>query len=245
MLNISEIVQNKINSMIENETLKKEIENTIEKEIISQIRDSISCYDVRDIFGKKIKQEVSETIEQISFKGYANLVVEQIKQAVNANAQKILTDEVMQYFNDLYLPNEDKVLTVKELFNKYTEMAKNSLEDTSEEVYSYMNVQKYKPSFLTYSKWVKIFVSLNDEYKEEDSKTYEIELLNISGEENKYKIVSIYEEKRRTKDLTERLKFGYLDSFERFLMRAYFNKTVFEIKESDFDTYENLVYSWD
>lgn len=95
------------------------------------------------------------------------------------------------------------------------------------------------------SQFFKDLSSLDEEYKEDDSKTYEIRLINIGDSENKFKISSIYEDRLYSKRMTERVKFGYLDSFERFLMSAYFNETVFEINNSDIKNYENTVWCRD
>lgn len=242
MLNISEIVNNKINSMLEDEILKKEIEDTIEKNAISMIKDSVGNWEIKRLFEEKIKNEVHEAVNNISFKGYANMVIQNLKKSVEAHAENAITEDVLNYFNDLYLPPENQILTVEDIFEKYVEMAKD--EDPSEydyeDKYAFMSVQEESGH---YSRWVKILVSLDEEYKDEDAKTYEISLINES--ENKFRICSIYEDRKYSKNMTERVKFGYLDKFERLLMGAYFNKTLIEINEDDFDDYEETVYARD
>lgn len=205
MLNISEIVSNKINSMLEDGVLKKEIEDTIEKNAISMIKDSVGNWEIKRLFEEKIKNEVHEAVNNISFKGYANMVIQNLKKSVEAHAENAITEDVLNYFNDLYLPPENQILTVKDIFKKYVEMAKD--EDPSEydyeDKYAFMSVQEESGH---YSRWVKILVSLDEEYKDEDAKTYEISLINES--ENKFRICSIYEDRKYSKNMTERVKTG-------------------------------------
>lgn len=243
MLNITQIINDKVDSMLKNETLKKEIEDTVQEEIISTIRRSISNYDIRHIFENKIKNEVSEAVEQIGFKGYANLVIKNLQSAIEAQAGQAINEEVLKYFKELYMPLENTSLTVTKLFEKYVDMAQS--DDYDDDTYAFMCVEKDNSHIVTYSKWVKILVSLDEEYREENSKTYEITLINIGDSENKFKIASIYEDRKYSKNLTGRVKFGFLDSFERFILSAYFNETPFEINESDFDNYEESVYCRD
>lgn len=242
MLNITEIVTNKINTMIEDETLKNTLESTIEDLTIKTIKNSISTYDIREIFEEKIKEEVSSAVKDLSFKGYASLVISNLKKAVNEQAQKAISEDVIKYFNELYLPKEDKVLKVGELFDAYVEQMKSEEYD-DEEKYAFMNVgDKECPH--GYCKYVKILVSLDEDYNDdEDSHTYEIKLINVGNSDNEFKITSIYEDKKYYKDLTERVKFGYLGEFERMILNAFFNETKIIINDDDVDSYEDVVYS--
>lgn len=243
MLNITEIVTNKINTMLEDETLKNTLESTIEKLTIETIKDSISNYSIRQIFEEKIKEEVSSAVKDLSFKGYASYIISNLKKAVNEQTQKAISEDVIKYFNELYLPKEDKVLKVREFFDAYVEQMKG--EEYDEEKYAYMNVGDKECPY-GYSRFVKILVSLNDDYNDdEDSHTYEIRLVNIDNSENEFKIMNIYEDKKYHKDIAKRVKFGYLGKFERMVLNAFFNETKIIINDEDVDSYEDFVFSWD
>ena len=243
MLNITEIVNNKINTMLEDETLKNTLETTIEELTVKTIKNSISTYEIRNIFEEKIKKEISDAVKQLNFGGYANFVISNLKKAVEAQGQKAITDEVIKYFNELYMPNKDKVLTVKELLSAYVEEMQS--DDYTDETFAYMNVGEKRCPY-GYGKYVTILFSLDDEYDiESDSKTYEVELVNVDNSNNEFKVYSILEDKSYKKDLTKRTKIGYLGKFERTLLSAYFNETKIIINDDDVDSYEDVVWSYD
>lgn len=240
MLDVTGIVTNKIDNMIKDEVFKKEIEKQVENQVKGMISSSINDWEIKRKFEEKIKNEVSSAVNQISFTGYANLVIKNLKKAVEDSAEKVITEDVIKYFNDLYLPSGDKKITISELFNIYVkEMKQKKYED---ETSAYINVEK---DGRTYSNWVKVLVSLNEDFGENDSRTYEIEMIQKHESTNEYTIAWVYEDRKYSKNMTERVKFGYLDSFERLLMSAYFNETPIVINEDDFGYDEQVVYSWD
>lgn len=239
MLDITGIVTNKIDNMIKDDVFKKEIEEQVEKQVKNMISSSIDNWEIKRKFEDKIKSEVDSAVNQISFTGYANLVIKNLKKAVEDSAEEVITEDIIKYFNDLYLPSGDKKITISELFNIYVEEMKK--EDYDDETNAYIKVEN---DGRTYGNWVKVLVSLNDDFAEEDSKTYEIELVQKHESTNEYTIAWVYEDRKYSKTMTERVRFGYLDSFERLLMSAYFNKTPIIINEDDFGDDERVVYSW-
>lgn len=98
MLDITGIVTNKIDNMIKDDVFKKEIEEQVEKQVKNMISSSIDNWEIKRKFENKIKSEVDSAVNQISFTGYANLVIKNLKKAVEDSAEKSYYGRYYQIF---------------------------------------------------------------------------------------------------------------------------------------------------
>lgn len=226
-IDVKGIVADKIQTMLDDQTIKNKIEETIEKDILRTISESVSSYEVKNILEKKLKDDISQQISTISLTGYTKRILDQIKLIIESQQNKDLSDKVIKIFEDLYLPNCDKELTQDDIIQKYEESIKDYYDYSDEKQICYRISQE---TGYTYSSGYKILLSTNDDF-EKNNDTYEISLINI-GNSDKFKIVSIYEDREYSKDITKRIKICTFNSFERFLLNSYFNEVaIIDLKE--------------
>ena len=240
MLNITEIVNNKINSMLESNEIKEKIEKTVENNILSIIGDSVSDYNIRRIIGDKIKKDVSAEVEQISFKGYTARVIENLKNTVESCANEAMTEKIIAQFKETFMPLSDSAISVRKLFDKYIEVRKDYYDPSDNYYESQYGFAYIKNSdYSSGGNWLDMWFSVNEDY-ESDNNTFRVTFYKTG--ECEYKITSIYDENLIQKDLTKKIKIGYLDPFERYLMNAYYNETPIIIESNDIKNYEDLIY---
>ncbi len=237
-LDIQNIVNEKVASMIDNSEIQKKIEDTVEKELLNAIAHSVSNWEIQKILKNKIETEISTSLSILDFKGYTNKIIKQIANIIEKEQNKELADKVLKEFKDLYIKPENLEFTLDELISKYTEYVKEMDDDEYCDKYANWKITDNTPG-LTYSKWYKILLSTNEDFETDyGNYTYEIQLQSIDREFKKFKITSIYEDGKYSKDLTKRLKLGILGSFEQFLINVYYNEIpIIEVEEEDGEKY--------
>ena len=230
ILDLKTIINNKITNMLENKVIQEKIEKTIEDVLLRTITDSISNYDIRNILEKKMKDDVSECVKDLDLTGYTNKIIQQIGQIIEKEQNKDLSDKILQEYNSLFVSKKDKI-TEQQIIDAYEEYIK----ETQDNYYDKTIYYDVKVEQRYYSEWVEIKLSLNEDFDDSYfSETYRITITNDINNKDFFYITSIYENGDFYKDLTKRLKSGVINSFEKLLINAFYNKTpIEEIHEHD------------
>lgn len=228
-LDIQKIVNDKITGMLENKEIQTKIEETIENVLIRTINDSISNYDIRNILENKMKKEVSETVETLDLSGYTNKIIQYIGQIIENEQNKDLSEKIKNEFNQLFNNKKEKI-SQDDIINAYEEYIKNTQDEWYDKtIYFDVTTRSDYGS----SKWIDIKISTSSEFSDSYfDDTYKISLTNDYNNPEKFHIVGIYENGDWHKDLTKKIKFGYINSFEKLLINAFYNETpIVELRE--------------
>lgn len=228
-LNIQEIINDKITGMLENKEIQEKIETTIENVLLKTISDSISNYDIRNILEAKMKKEVSESVELLDLTGYTNKIIQQIGQIIEQEQNKDLAEKIKNEYNHLFINKKEKI-TQEEIISAFEEYIKNNNDDWYDKtIYWDVTLKNEYGSSI----WVDFKISLSSDFGNSYfDETYKITLTNNYKEPDKFHIVGIYEKGDFREDLTKKIKLGYLNSFEKLLINAFYNETpIVELEE--------------
>ena len=219
-LDIQKIVNDKITGMLENKEIQTKIEETIEKELLRTIADSVSDYNIRRILEEKIKKEVSDEVSTLSFSGYTTKIIKQVAQIIEKEQNKDLADKVLKEFNALYIQPENEKLTVDKIIDLYIDYIKQDEDNRDKTVY--YSIDEEQPY---YTKYVTIKLSTDDNFDTNyGNNTFKITLSNLENKDE-YKISTVYDDCTYPNNITKYLKLGYLNSFEKAIINAYYNNT--------------------
>lgn len=234
-LDIQKIINDKVTGMLENKEIQQKIEETIEKELLRTIADSVSGYDIRRILEEKIKKEVSDEVSTLSFSGYTTKIVKQVAQIIEKEQNKDLAEKVLKEFNALFIQPENEKLTVDKIIDLYLDYIKQDEDNRDKTVY--YSVDEEQPY---YTKYITIKLSTDDNFDTDyGNNTISIKLSNSFENKDEYTISTVYDDCYN--NITKNLKLGYLNSFEKAIINAYYNNTPItdiNIKSGSVDLWE-------
>lgn len=245
LINISEIVSNKLKQMEEERVIEKQIESSIESTITKAVKDACEDWSFRNSIEKLVSTEVSEVAKNIGFSGYNQFIAETMKDIINNQMKEDVKNKIISTFNGLFVNRVEKV-KLSEIADKYHELMNDlDYDDKSkaEDGYFYVSFDKDRDGSYTSYEWWTLTFALEAQSKSSYSRSYssgnsddnKLELRIFGKENEEYSISSI---KYEGKDLSKMSELRYMSDFECYIASLYFNKTKidFDINEDDVDT---------
>ena len=235
-INVTEIVQKKINSLEEERVIEKAITETFEKTIVKAVTDALDSYELKRILEKKVTGEVNGVVADLDFHSYNSFMCEKMMQIINQTCKEDLCEKIEKKFKDIFLC-QTKEIKLSDIYKSFRKIACENV-DASD-------------------KWDRC-----DEgwyYKLEESEYGWLECeLDYEDKQYRYRsdsgisFVVHKEPKDKTRgwisrvlldgyDISEKFEFKHLNDVEVMLVQAVMNKIpiIIDIDENDVDN------SWD
>jgi len=121
-IDVSKIVQDKIDSLAEAGLVEKVITETFEKTILKAVEDSLDSYDLRRTIEKKITAEVNSVVADLDFHSYNSFMCEKMMQIVNQVCKEDLCEKVEKTFKDLFLCQLDEI-KLSDIYKNFRKIA--------------------------------------------------------------------------------------------------------------------------
>jgi len=228
LININELVNNKIKELEESKKIEKTIEEVLEKTILEAVADAIKSYELKRNIRDKMTKQISEVVKDIGFEGYNSFIVEKLKQIIDGTCKKDFEEKIQESFKELLMVKHESIKLSK-IFETYREWISNHL-DEDEKNYDGFYASMEKSSY----SWYTIILAKEKplSYSRKDSIEFTVHIRN-NGEGW---IGTIY---LNGVDIEESIPFGYLTKFESFLINLKYNKTpiIIDVEaEDDIDT---------
>ncbi len=129
-VNITEIVQNKIDSLAADQVIEKAITETFEKTIIKAVTDALDSYDLRKTIEKKVAVEVNGVVADLDFHSYNSFMCEKMMQIVNQTCKEDLCEKIEKKFKDIFLCQTEEI-KLSDIFKRFKEIACESVDEAS------------------------------------------------------------------------------------------------------------------
>ncbi|NFL75344.1 hypothetical protein FDB81_06280 [Clostridium sporogenes] len=240
-IDINAIVNNKLKEMEENKQIEKLLEENIEKAITNGIEGALESYSLRRQIEDKVEKQVSEVVKDIGFTGYNGFIAEKIKQITEDVCRDDIADKIQKTFNELLVVKRENI-RLSEIFEEYRdymcestdEAEKYQLENfwidvNEDEEYRWLTFKmaKEKPSKYLYR-------------NEEDYIEFTIHRKSYKEDEEGYTkgwLGTVYVGEKKLKDT---LKLGNMSKVESLIANIYYNETpiIIDVEcEDDIDNY--------
>lgn len=102
-IDISKIVQDKIDSLSAEGVIEKAITETFEKTIVKAVTDSLESYDLRRQIEKKVAVEVNGVVADLDFHSYNSFMCEKMMQIINQTCREDLCEKIEKKFKAMFL----------------------------------------------------------------------------------------------------------------------------------------------
>lgn len=233
---IKEIVNNKIESMLQDGVIEKQITDAVEKNVLSAINSAIDHYEIKGIIKDKLQSEISTELKDLSFSAYTSKIIESVCAIIDHEKSKDLTDKVRAFYKDLF-EEPKETITVQEIVDKYVKFMTCKHDDDYESIPDYAKVTIKKSEYITNWYNVKLTVptterSLYSESKTNEKNEYYYEFSVSADDIRKGNIFSIYGGEDR-QSLNNQFSYRYYSEFEIFLLNLYLNRTKVIISDDD------------
>lgn len=233
---IKEIVNNKIESMLQDGAIEKQITDAVEKNVLSAINSAIDHYEIKGIIKDKLQSEISTELKDLSFSAYTSKIIESVCAIIDHEKSKDLTDKVRAFYKDLF-EEPKETITVQKIVDKYVEYMTSKKEDDYESMPDYAKITITKQGYYSSYYNVKLTVpstehSLYSASKTNEKNEYYFEFSVSADAIREGNIFSMYGGEDR-QSLNNQFSYRYYSEFEIFLLNLYLNRTKVIISDDD------------
>lgn len=127
-IDVSKIVQDKIDSLAKKGVIEKTITETFEKTITKAVTDSLDSYKLRTTIEEKFTQEVNKVVADLDFQSYNAFMCEKMMQIINETCREDLCEKIEKKFKDIFLC-QTKEIKLSEIFKKYRKIACENVDE--------------------------------------------------------------------------------------------------------------------
>lgn len=232
-IDVSQIVADKLAQLEADGTIKRKIEEALEKSIMSAITSELESYSFRSGIEKQLKDAVSSIAADCGLSAYNGFIAEKCKSIVREHFTTDISEKVQKALNDIMFTKHENI-KLSDIFKRYRAWV---LEHTDES-------DKYERQTFTHSlevkeegNWTRYICKFADHtlapsfsYREDP----DVEVnFNVYGSEQKTRpITMLYLNGHYMKDS---FKLGPLTDFEAFILNLYYNGTEIILDEEDVD----------
>ena len=119
-IDVSKIVQEKIDSLAASGAIEKAITETFEKTILKAVESSLDSYNLRSTIEEKVTAEVNAVVAELDFHSYNAFMCEKMMEIVNKTCREDLCAKMEAKFKSMFLceTSEIKLSDIYKAFGK-------------------------------------------------------------------------------------------------------------------------------
>lgn len=128
-IDVSKIVQDKIDSLSAEGIIEKTIAETFEKTIVKAVTDSLESYDLRRQLEKKVAAEVNGVVADLDFHSYNSFICEKMMQIINQTCREDLCEKIEKKFKDMFLC-QTKEIKLSDIYKAFGKLACENVDES-------------------------------------------------------------------------------------------------------------------
>ena len=229
-IDVSQIIADKLAQLDADGTIKRKIEDALEKSIMSAITSELESYSFRSGIEKQLKDAVSNIAADCGLSAYNGYIAEKCKAIVQNHFTTDISERVEKTLNDIMFTKHENI-KLSDIFKRYREWVLGNTEESD----------KYEREKFTHVLEVEedgIFTHYSCKFADHTLQGYgyskeapDIEVRICRYRESKEtNISSVYLNGHYMKDS---FKVGRLTDFEAFILNLYYNETKIILDEED------------
>lgn len=234
-INVTEIVQKKIDSLEADGIVEKAITETFENTVIKAVKDSLDSYKLRQVIEEKMTEQVSKVVADLDFQSYNSFMVEKMSQIINETCREDICKKAEQKFKDLFLC-QTKEIKLSSIFEAFREIACEEV-DVSEKYDRMDEGWHCKCEQDEQYGWIDCELDYGEgdhRYRSDSQILFTVH--RDFNDKTKGKILTLYLD---GKSINDKFKFGSLNDVELMLVQATMNEIPIIIDICDTDDIDN------
>lgn len=128
-IDITKIVQDKIDSLQAEGVVEKAITETFEKSIVKAVTDALDSYELKRNIEKKVSEQVSKVVADLDFQCYNSFMIEKMSQILNETCREDICEKIEKKFKDLFLCQTAEI-KLSSIFEKFRKIACEDVEES-------------------------------------------------------------------------------------------------------------------
>lgn len=237
IINIQDIVNEKIKDMEERKIIEITIGETLEKTILKAVVDALEGYKIKRSIEEKISNEVSSVVNDIGFTAYNSFIAEKVKEITESVCMAEISGKIQDIFNKMLIAKRD-IVKISEIFDKYREWVCETVENIEK-----YDLQNFHIKFEKNEKWGWFDIELA---KKEPAGRYGIgddvikfTLHRKCDDKSKGFISGVYLDGL---DVKKKIRMGHMTEIELLLVNIMYNETPIDI---DVESQDDIDSSYD
>lgn len=230
-IDVTKIVQDKIDSLQSEGVVEKAITETFEKSIVKAVTDALDSYELKRNIEKKVTEQVSKVVADLDFQCYNSFMVEKMPQILNETCREDICEKIEKKFKDLFLC-QTKEIKLSTIFKEFRKIACENVDES--EKYNRCDEGwhcKFEPDE-TYG-WISCELDYEDRihrYKSDSAIAFTVH--RDYNDKTRGKIYSLYLD---GEGIDKKFRFGHLNDVEILLVQAAMNEIPVIIDVEDID----------
>lgn len=239
-IDVSQIIADKLAQLDADGTIKRKIEESLEKSIMAAISSELESYSFRNGIEKQLRDTVSTLAADCGLSAYNGFISARCKDIVQKLFTTDISEKVQKALDDIMFTKHENI-KLSDIFKRYREYV---LEHTDES-------DKYEREKFTHELeveedglWTRYTCKFADHVLDgygftKEHPEIEIHLSTFGSSKETSKITVLYLNGRH---MNESFKVGYLTDFEAFILNLYYNGTdiIMDAEEVDEDPYFDI-----
>ena len=234
-INVTQIVQDRIDNLQSEGTVERAIADTFEKALIQAVTFAIDSYKVKRIIEDKVTEQVSKAAADLDFQSYNSFMIEKMSQILNEVCREDICQKAEKRFKDIFLC-QTKEIKLSSIFEKYREIACEEVPE--QEKYDRIDEGwhcKCEPD----GKYGWIKCELDYEHREHLSILDCNIAFTVHRDFDNRSIGRIYNLYLDGQNINSKFKFGHLNDVELLLVQAVLNEISIIIDVESTDDIDN------
>ena len=129
VIDISKIVNDRIQFLSDSGQIQEQIEKSIEKTVIGSISSALEDYSFKRSIEKQVSDCVSDVAKNIGFSAYNGFIAQKIKEITENVMRDDVAAKIQKVFDDLLIARHDGI-KLSEIFNQYRDWVCESTEES-------------------------------------------------------------------------------------------------------------------
>lgn len=233
-INVSDIIAEKLAQLEADGTIKKKIEEALEKSLMSAITDELGSYNFRSGIQKQVRESISHVAEDCGFSAYNGFIAERVKAMVQELYTTDIAAKIQNALNDIIIQKHENV-KLSEIFARYRAWMLENTDDSdkySRERFTSELCINESGAFTHYDCY---FSEEHIEIGTYLSTTEDADIRISFCTYNREESTSIARLYLNGHDISNTLRIGAMTSFEAFLVNLFYNKTKIVMDVDDVD----------
>lgn len=235
-IDISGILEAKLEQMDTEGVIRKKIEDALEKSILSAVTSELDSYNFTRELRDEMKKAVSGVAEQTGLAAYNGFIAQKARQIISEVLADDLTAKIQTALDGVLL-QKHKGVKLSDIFERYNDWVCKYVDESDKydrERYTAELDRSESYGFVRYE--VKLAERPNAtsvcSYDSEEVPDVSFRLSSWRGE--KFEISGVW---LKGHDISKSLRIGVLNDIEAFIVNLFYNKTEIEVDMEDADDY--------
>ena len=231
-VDITKIVEEKLNQMERDGIIQKKIEDALEKSVLDAVTSSSGGYQFKRKIEEQLESDISYIAKNCGLSTYNAFIAEKAAEIV----QNMYTSDIAQKVQDALnktLVAQYKDIKLSDIFERYRTWVKEHTEESEQYEYERFTCELEENEDGHWTTFICRFsdhpIERTSYYKERPE--IEIRILSYGGKKQA-KLSSVFLNNHNLKDT---VKVGTLTDFEAFIVNLYYNETEIELDVDNVD----------